>query len=735
MLGQDQVQNDSNPASAVGIATSEYANLTRRLIGLITKLRALGAQTDFDLPRIAVIGNQSAGKSSLVEAISGVRRLTLNIVFSSNPRATPFMVIDNGSTSKRDLHKILLRMETDDNGRPLLVKKEVPFGLPILERSHLEEMIRRAQLAILNPSVSAENFLDFDTGTLAPGELPLGSTRQLSFSSNVVCLDLSGPDLTDLSFIDLPGLISNVALGEDRGNIEAVRRMVREHIQGQTLILLTITMRGTYGEHDAWLRVLEGTSKHNLQLGYFVTKQPSPKELEEGVTFEEARRREHEFFAHEAPWRDQSHLEPRMGTKNLTRALSNLLARVINDGLPQLRLQSKQAFQEVNEALIKLPPPPSENPAAELLRLVTGFSGDVDRLIAGSQSFEDLIRLCRPAYTRFKNDIRATAPDFRPFKNEHDPLIDPLSNMDQRVKVIIEDDDEENDVPAARPMYLSDVRQHIKSSITRELPFNVPFRAKVTLIENFFEEWHIFCDACFESVHLSASEQLAKLVRKHFGQMVATGLYDHVSSIVEAEIERAREKAKERIKWMLALEYPPFTLNDHYFSSYREKYLTKYRKARRPELFSMDMMKTALAALANVGFSGVKEDDLYKLNEWNSYEQELIVMAETSAYFHVSYKVSSHLETHCWKLATHFERSQRIIDNIPRIINHDFLGTISQEIQGALIKGLSLGTERGTERASMYLSEGEEVRVRRKELASKKQRLEGVLNALYQFGM
>lgn len=149
----------------------------------------------------------------------------------------------------------------------------------------------------------------------------------------------------------------------------------------------------------------------------------------------------------------------------------------------------------------------------------------------------------------------------------------------------------------------------------------------------------------------------------------------------------------------------------------------------------MDMMKTALAALANVGFSGVKEDDLYKLNEWNSYEQELIVMAETSAYFHVSYKVSSHLETHCWKLATHFERSQRIIDNIPRIINHDFLGTISQEIQGALIKGLSLGTERGTERASMYLSEGEEVRVRRKELASKKQRLEGVLNALYQFGM
>lgn len=32
----------------------------------------LSVQTDIDLPQIAVIGNQSAGKSSLIEAISGI---------------------------------------------------------------------------------------------------------------------------------------------------------------------------------------------------------------------------------------------------------------------------------------------------------------------------------------------------------------------------------------------------------------------------------------------------------------------------------------------------------------------------------------------------------------------------------------------------------------------------------------------------------------------------------------
>jgi hypothetical protein len=47
-----------------------YENL-RKLINVIDELRDVGLQDYIELPRIAVVGTQSAGKSSLLESISG----------------------------------------------------------------------------------------------------------------------------------------------------------------------------------------------------------------------------------------------------------------------------------------------------------------------------------------------------------------------------------------------------------------------------------------------------------------------------------------------------------------------------------------------------------------------------------------------------------------------------------------------------------------------------------------
>ncbi|KAL4246136.1 hypothetical protein ABKN59_008971 [Abortiporus biennis] len=727
-----------NPAFPhIHLTKSKYASRTRRLINLITALRALGAQADFDLPRIAVIGNQSAGKSSLVEAISGI-----NVPRASGTCTRCPMECRLTYALTEWKCQVLLRCETDQHGN-VVHGREVKFGPVLQDKTELEEMLRRAQLAILNPSVQSSRFVDFDTSTLAHGELPLGSTSQLQFSSNVVCLDISGPDVTDLSFIDLPGIIQNVAPGEDRNNITAVRKMVEDHIKGDTLILLTITMRDDidnqaaadlarkedpqglrtigvltkpdtlqHGEEHAWLRVLEGTS-HILKHGYFVTKQPSPKELEEHVSFTDARKREAEYFQTQHPWKDKKNLESRMGTVNLTNELSKLLGGIINQSLPFLRQKSKDSLQEVKESMEHLPPPPSENPATELLRLITGFSAEVGSLVKGVESYERLLQNCRPAYSKFKLNIRRTAPDFRPFTSPTDPLI---SDDNGNHRVDIEEDGHEQSM-SSYPLYINDVKAHIERSLTRELPYNVPFRVKASLIKNFTSEWDPYCQECFDTIYTATLEELKKSVECHFGQIKSSGLWFNVLSIVEEQVERAREKTQKRINWMLELEDPPFTLNDHYFSIYREKYLAKYKQARSPQDIASEAMSEAITALTRLGplFEGLTMADLFKLPSISSHEEELIVMAETAAYFHVTYK--------------------RFIDNIPRIIDHDFLHRIQKEIQAALIGGLSVGSGDISERAAMYLAEDEQVARDRKVYKMKKERLEEVMKRLANFGM
>jgi GTP-binding protein EngB required for normal cell division len=54
------------------IAT-QYQEHVRPIIDLIDRLRFLGVDQDVSLPSIVVVGDQSSGKSSVLEALSGVQ--------------------------------------------------------------------------------------------------------------------------------------------------------------------------------------------------------------------------------------------------------------------------------------------------------------------------------------------------------------------------------------------------------------------------------------------------------------------------------------------------------------------------------------------------------------------------------------------------------------------------------------------------------------------------------------
>ena len=78
-----------------------YNNL-RKLINIIDSFRDIGLQEHISLPKIAVCGDQSSGKSSLLENIVGMdflprgsgvvtrRPLELRLVHTDDPNAKPY---------------------------------------------------------------------------------------------------------------------------------------------------------------------------------------------------------------------------------------------------------------------------------------------------------------------------------------------------------------------------------------------------------------------------------------------------------------------------------------------------------------------------------------------------------------------------------------------------------------------------------------------------------------------
>ena len=136
-----------------------------------------------------------------------------------------------------------------------------------------------------------------------------------------------------------------------------------------------------------------------------------------------------------------------------------------------------------------------------------------------------------------------------------------------------------------------------------------------------------------------------------------------------------------------------------------------------------------------MGFRSITAEQLMSLtNDEHEWEDEMIVMAEVEAYFHVTYKVrhafvlSSFIS--CWRP----QPLKRVIDKLPCVIDLDFLRSIQNEVQGALIKGLELDTENATRKAQLFLAEDPSVSMRRTELQRKKTLLERVLKNLVQFG-
>ena len=104
--------------------------------------------------------------------------------------------------------QVYIRWDFDISGNSLPDVHEVEFGPLITSKSDVELMLRRAQAAVLNPSASnsvGEKTKEAERYVKMTAEEVRRIKNKLKFSANAICMDLRGPGLTDLAFVDLPG--------------------------------------------------------------------------------------------------------------------------------------------------------------------------------------------------------------------------------------------------------------------------------------------------------------------------------------------------------------------------------------------------------------------------------------------------------------------------------------------------------------------------------------------------
>uniref|UniRef100_A0A8C6SUY8 Interferon-induced GTP-binding protein Mx n=1 Tax=Neogobius melanostomus TaxID=47308 RepID=A0A8C6SUY8_9GOBI len=335
------------------------------LIPLVNRLQdafsSIGQNASLDLPQIAVVGGQSAGKSSVLENFVG----------------KDFLPRGSGIVTRRPLVLQLMNCPTE-----------------YAEFLHCK----------------GKKFTDFDE---VRQEIEAETDRVTGANKGIspvpINLRVYSPHVLNLTLVDLPGM-TKVAVGDQPVDIEfQIREMLMQFVTKDNCLMLAVSPANSDLANSDALKIAkevdpqgmrtigvitkldlmdEGTDAKDilenkllpLRRGYIGVVNRSQKDIDGKKDINAAMAAERKFFLSHPGYR---HLADRMGTPYLQKVLNQQLTNHIRDTLPDFRakLQSQllSIEKEVEEYKNFRPDDPSRK-----LRMVQQFSVDFDKCIEGS---------------------------------------------------------------------------------------------------------------------------------------------------------------------------------------------------------------------------------------------------------------------------------------------------------------------------------------------------------------
>lgn len=194
----------------------------RQVLDVVDQLRLCGLGSILQLPQLVVCGSQSAGKSSVLEAITEVpfprkeglcTRFATQIVMRRDPKTSiRTSIVPDKSRSEAEIAKLQA------------------FSQSINDFSELPRLIEEAAEA-----------MDLKSGDD-------NSSGNRAFSRDVLSIEIAGPDKLQITLVDLPGLVNSSTKDHSDEDVKLIHELVQDYVsEGRTIMLAVISAKDDLG--------------------------------------------------------------------------------------------------------------------------------------------------------------------------------------------------------------------------------------------------------------------------------------------------------------------------------------------------------------------------------------------------------------------------------------------------------------------------------------------------------
>ncbi|KAM9454732.1 interferon-induced GTP-binding protein Mx1-like [Clarias gariepinus] len=616
---------------------NSYERNVRPCIDLIDSLRALGVEKDLALPTIAVIGDQSSGKSSVLEALSGV----------ALPRGS-------GVVTRCPLELKMKKSRNEDFWHGKINYKD--YEGEIKNSADVEKIIRKAQNEIAGA---------------------------LGISDELISLEITSPNVPNLTLIDLPGIVRVSIRGQPEDIGEQSKSVIRKFITNQNTILLVVVPCNVdiattealrmaqevdpYGERtlgiltkpdlvdrgmeDAVLSIINNEAIY-LSKGYMIVRCRGQQEIMENISLHEAMRKERDFF-NTHPYFSKLYDEKKATIHNLADKLTHELVHHIEQSLPLLKEQIQSKLAETQGELNRYgsgAPTDPEEKIVFLTNKITAFNQDAINLTAG----EELKNLPQV------NIFSSLRKEFADWKTD-------LQKSEEKFKKVIE----------------KELKEYEEKYRGRECPGFLNYQAFEVIVRNQIKELEEPAVARMNDISDLIMNILIHLSEANFKE------FPQILKIAKTKIENIKEtkekEAESMLRTQFRMELMVYTQDSMYSDSLKKLKLMEEKAERQAH-----------------GVAYPRSGGLYKQSDIEDAMEEL----------------TRHLKSY-YSIA-----SRRLADQVPMVIRYIMLQESAKQLQREMLQLMRLND------IDVLLEETDDIYIKRNNLKSRQDRLKKALKKI-----